>query len=119
VTEAEDGVWVRARVIYCSATEGRGVVKVVRRSYVEMDSFQEALMLPTLQDLGIDRLSVDDRIALAQAIWDSLPAQPRLRLSPAKQDELSRRAAEDDVRPEDVVPWEQVKAGILDRLGRL
>lgn len=75
-------------------------------------------MPPTLQELGIDRLSVDDRIALAQAIWDSLPAQPRPPLSRAKRDELARRAAEDDARPEDVVPWEQVKADILDRLGR-
>ena len=75
-------------------------------------------MPPTLQELGIDRLSVDDRIALAQAIWDSLPVQPRPPLSRAKRDELTRRAAEDDARPEDVVPWEQVKADILDRLGR-
>ncbi len=71
-------------------------------------------MLQTLQDLGIDRLSVDERIALAQAIWDSLPVQPHPRLSAAKRDELSRRSAEDDAQPEDVLPWEQAKAGILD-----
>ena len=29
-------------------------------------------MPPTLQELGIDRLDVDDRLALAQAIWDSV-----------------------------------------------
>lgn len=75
-------------------------------------------MLPKLQDLGIDRLSVDERIALAQAIWDSLPVHPRPPLSSGKQDELLRRAAEDDARPEDVVSWEQVKADILDRLAR-
>jgi len=73
-------------------------------------------MLPTIEDLGIDRLSVDDRIALAQAIWDSIPAQPRPSLSRAKQDELTRRAAEDDARPEEVVTWDQVKANILSRL---
>ncbi len=29
-------------------------------------------MPPTLQELGIDRLSVADRLALAEAIWDSV-----------------------------------------------
>jgi putative addiction module component (TIGR02574 family) len=49
-------------------------------------------------------MSVDDKMTLAQAIWDNLPAQPRPPLSLAKQEELSRRASQDDARPEDVVP---------------
>ena len=28
--------------------------------------------MPTLSELGIDRLSVEDRIALAQEIWDNI-----------------------------------------------
>ena len=32
-------------------------------------------MAPTLEALGIDRLSIEDRIALAQAIWDSIPPE--------------------------------------------
>ena len=39
-------------------------------------------MPPTLQELGIDRLSVEDRIALATAIWDSIAAAPIRRCSP-------------------------------------
>jgi putative addiction module component (TIGR02574 family) len=33
-------------------------------------------MGPTLQALGIDRMSVEDRIALATAIWESIAAEP-------------------------------------------
>lgn len=63
-------------------------------------------------------LSVSERIALAQALWDSIAGQPRPPLSEAKRAELARRAAEDDARPEEVVPWEKAKADILARLGR-
>ncbi|MBA4191560.1 MAG: addiction module component [Planctomycetaceae bacterium] len=71
-------------------------------------------MLPTLEDLGIDRLTVDERIALAQAIWDSLPVQPQPpRLTEAQRQELERRLADHAANPADVVPWEQVKAAAL------
>ena len=32
-------------------------------------------MTPTLESLGIDRLSVPERVALVHAIWDSLAAE--------------------------------------------
>ena len=44
------------------------------------------------------------------------PHQPLL--SDAQRQELERRAAEDDASPDDVVPWETVKADILAKLGR-
>lgn len=74
-------------------------------------------MPPSLQALGIDRLSVEDRIALVQAIWDSIAAEPHPPLlSEAQRRELERRVAEDDAAPDDVIPWEQVKAQALARL---
>jgi putative addiction module component (TIGR02574 family) len=66
----------------------------------------------------LQHLSVAERIALAQALWDSIADQPRPPLSDAKRAELARRAAEDDARPDEVVPWEKAKADILARLGR-
>ena len=64
------------------------------------------------------RLSIPERIALAQAMWDSVAAQPHPPLlSDAQRQELERRAAEDDASPDEVVPWEVVKADILARLG--
>jgi putative addiction module component (TIGR02574 family) len=76
-------------------------------------------MAPTLQALGIDRLSVEDRIALATAIWDSIAAgaHPPL-LTDAQRMELERRLANHAADPADVVPWEQVKAEALARFKR-
>jgi putative addiction module component (TIGR02574 family) len=76
-------------------------------------------MAPTLEALGIDRMSVDDRIALATAIWDSIAAEPRPPLlTEAQQLELDRRLADHAANPDDVVPWEQVKAEALARFQR-
>jgi putative addiction module component (TIGR02574 family) len=40
-------------------------------------------------------------------------------LSEVQRQELARRAAEDDASPDNVIPWEQVKAQILARLHQL
>jgi putative addiction module component (TIGR02574 family) len=74
-------------------------------------------MSPTVQSLGIDRLSREQRIALVQEIWDTIAAEsaPPM-LTEAQRRELQRRVAEDDASPDDVVPWEQVKAQTLARL---
>ena len=76
-------------------------------------------MPPSIQALGIDRLSVEDRIALAQAIWDSIAAHPHPPLlTQAQRQELERRLADHEANPDDVVPWEQVKAEALARWQR-
>ena len=75
-------------------------------------------MPPTLKELGIDRLSVEDRIALAQAIWASISAQPgRSLLTEPQRQELARRLADADANPDDGVPWEEIKAAALIRWG--
>jgi putative addiction module component (TIGR02574 family) len=76
-------------------------------------------MAPTLQALGIDAMSVEDRIALATAIWDSIAAEPHppLLTEPQRR-ELERRLADHAANPGDVVPWEQVKAEALARFQR-
>ena len=74
-------------------------------------------MSPTLTALGIDKMSIGERIALAQEILDTVAAeQPPPPLSEAKRRELARRLADDDAYPDDVVPWEEVKAAALARL---
>ena len=71
-------------------------------------------MSPTLEELGIYRLSVEQRIALAQEILDSVVAeQPTPTLSEANRLELQRRLADHAANPDDVVPWEQVEADAL------
>jgi putative addiction module component (TIGR02574 family) len=68
-------------------------------------------MSPTLESLGIDRLSVDERIALVQAIWDSISAEvERQPLTEAQRKEVDRRLAAHRTNPEAAIPWEQVEA---------
>jgi putative addiction module component (TIGR02574 family) len=63
-------------------------------------------------------LSIDDRIWLAQAIWDSISAEPeQLELTEAQQQELSRRLADHQINPQSVVSWEDIKAQALSRAG--
>lgn len=73
-------------------------------------------MLPTLQEIGVDQMNTQDRIALAQAIWDSIASEPHeRRLSETQRQELERRLADHVAHPEDVIPWERVKEEALAR----
>ncbi|MBM3225471.1 MAG: addiction module protein [Candidatus Tectomicrobia bacterium] len=61
-------------------------------------------------------LSIDQRIRLVEAIWDSIatePGQPELTV--AQQQELERRLAAHTASPKDVVSWKEVKAQALAR----
>jgi len=70
-------------------------------------------MGPTMEDLGIDRLSAEDRLALALEIWESLGADiPGSRLTAEQRAELARRDAEMDANPGRPMTWEHVRAEI-------
>ncbi len=76
-------------------------------------------MNATLKSLGIDRLGIDERLALVEEIWDSIAADSgALPLTDAQRAELTKRIAEDDANPDDTIPWEDVKAATLARLGK-
>ena len=67
----------------------------------------------------IASLSVDERIRLVEAIWESITAEPgQPKLTEAQQQELERRLAAHPASPEDVVPWEEVKGQALARARR-
>jgi putative addiction module component (TIGR02574 family) len=66
-------------------------------------------MPPTLTALGLDKLPREERLALVQALWDSIAAEGP-HLTDSQRAELDRRIADDDANPDDVIPWEQVKA---------
>jgi putative addiction module component (TIGR02574 family) len=75
------------------------------------------MMSPTVQSLVIDRLPREQRIALVLEIWDTIAAEPHQSLlTEAQRRELERRVAEDGASPDDVVPWEQVKAQAISQL---
>lgn len=72
-----------------------------------------------LQALGIDHMSVDDRISLVQEIWDSIAVEAGLLpLSDAERNALEQRLVEDDVNPNEVTAWETIKAEAQSRWQR-
>lgn len=74
-------------------------------------------MPPTLQALGIDRLSVADRMSLVHDIWDSIASEAEHSpLSEAERREIDRRLAAHRANPDAAIPWEQVEAEALARL---
>ena len=74
-------------------------------------------MTASIKSLGIDRLPVEERLRLVEEIWDSIAADTAaVPLTDAQQAELQNRIEEDDANPDDVTPWEQVKASTLARL---
>jgi len=76
-------------------------------------------MNASIKSLGIDRLPIDERLALVEDLWDSIAADSAaLPLTEAQRLELERRIEQDDAHPDDVVPWEQVKAATLARISK-
>jgi putative addiction module component (TIGR02574 family) len=70
--------------------------------------------------LGIDRLDVEQRLALIEEIWESIDAQDSaaLQLSDAQRAELQARLAEDEASPEDILTLEQVEESLPLPRGR-
>jgi len=80
---------------------------------------QENRMNISLKSLGIDRLSVEERLALVEELWDSIAEDSAaVPLTDAQRAELDHRLADHEARPEDVVSWDEVKASITERLKR-
>jgi putative addiction module component (TIGR02574 family) len=72
-----------------------------------------------LQTLGLDQLSIDDRLAVAETLWESVAREVEAApLTPVQRAGLERRLADSLARPEAVTPWEEVKARALARARR-
>lgn len=63
---------------------------------------------------AIRDLSYEEKCDLIDALWLNIASESELLTGP-QTDELERRLADHALRPEDVIPWEQVKADILNR----
>jgi len=73
----------------------------------------------SLRDLGIDRLSIEERLQVADAIWDSVMREVETSPLPEWQRaELERRMAESRANPDAVRPWSDVEAEALARAQR-
>lgn len=70
-------------------------------------------MSVSIEALGIDRLSVRDRLELIEQIWDSLPEQVNPDEVPAWHlAELVKRRAEANASPGNGQPWREALARI-------
>jgi putative addiction module component (TIGR02574 family) len=66
-------------------------------------------MSPTLQELGIDRLSTQERLRPIGEIWESLTPIDQLDIPESHREELDRRLAAADADTASGIPWEEVR----------
>ncbi|MFO0863972.1 MAG: addiction module protein [Gemmataceae bacterium] len=94
----------------------RCLIEMPRRSLDADKSSPENAMSHTLKSLGIDRLSVEERMRLLEEIWDSIAEeQPDLPLTEAQRQDLDRRIDAYEANPNAGSPWEEVKARLLEK----
>ncbi|MBI2805776.1 MAG: addiction module protein [Planctomycetes bacterium] len=68
-------------------------------------------MVQKLQSLGIDRMTVSERLDLIAAIWDSIPEPANASDAPEwHMEEIKRRLATADSDPKGSKPWNEIKA---------
>jgi len=76
-------------------------------------------MAPSIHDLGLDRLSPEDRLAVAEALWDSVAQEAEAApVSAEQRAELERRLSDSLARPDATIPWEVIKERALARARR-
>lgn len=76
-------------------------------------------MAVTAKSLGIDKLDVEERIALVEDIWDGIYAEGKpIPLTSELEDVLDQRIAEHDLNPDDVVSLNEVMASVREDLGK-
>jgi putative addiction module component (TIGR02574 family) len=69
-------------------------------------------------EFDFSKLSVAERIQLAEDLWDSIPESADIRLTEAQKAELDRRLADLEQHPDAGEPWEVVRARLYERLKR-
>ena len=62
----------------------------------------------------IENLSTTEKVELLDAVWESLDADAQS-LTEAQSAELDFRIARREQNPSDVIPWEQVRAGLFKK----
>jgi putative addiction module component (TIGR02574 family) len=77
-------------------------------------------MAISLETLGLERLSRDEKLDLVGRLWDSIIASepPGALLSDAQREELRRRVADAQSHPNDYVSWDEAHTRTIERLSR-
>ncbi len=77
---------------------------------------KDVTVTPTIEELGLDQLSIEDRLAVAESIWNSVSREiAAAPLTAPQRAELERRLADSIARPDAVTSWEVIKARALAR----
>ncbi|MBE9208879.1 addiction module protein [Nostoc sp. LEGE 06077] len=64
----------------------------------------------------IKTLTIEERIRLVQAIWDSIAAEQAYPdITEAQKQELERRNNDYEANPDNVMTWDEIKASIKRR----
>ena len=69
-------------------------------------------------EFDFSKLSVAERIQLAEELWDSIPESADISLTDAQKAELDRRLEDLERHPDAGEPWEVVRARLYARLKR-
>ena len=73
-------------------------------------------MTKTLEQLGLDELSPDERLELIGLLWDSITdAGPPAPVPEEHKRILKARLDAADADPDAAVPWERVKKRLVER----
>ena len=70
----------------------------------------------SIKSLGIEKLSVSERLVLVEELWDSIAASTPI--TDGQRAELDRRLSDHKANPDDVIPWDQVQSSIAARLAK-
>ena len=76
-------------------------------------------MTISLKELGLDKLSAEEKLAVIRELWDSFPIDSaEIPLTNAQREELDRRIADHEANPQDVVPWAEVRESVRSRIDK-
>lgn len=76
-------------------------------------------MSPSIQSLGLDHLPLEDRMSLAEQLWESVESELAIEpITDSQRAELDRRLADAEAHPEKDIPLETVLKQAKARWGR-
>jgi len=91
--------------------------KVARRARIAALNLNVGRIMNTqlLQQASV--LDIDEQIELVEAIWDGIVSRGAApSLTETQKTELDRRLADHLANPDDVIPWNEVKATALAKI---
>ncbi|MEJ0025456.1 MAG: addiction module protein [Rhizomicrobium sp.] len=62
------------------------------------------------------KLSVEERLRLIGDLWDSIEAETLPPLTETQKKEIERRLDDLEANPDDVLPWDEVRARLWSRV---